>query len=248
MVNVSIVTYHTPEQELHVCLQSLQNCKLINRIDIIDNGSEQRLELFFRNNYPLVRYIANQNTGYGAAHNISMQQSIDQGVKYHLVLNSDIYFNAGTIERCIDYMDNHPQIGQLIPAVTFPDGSFQPVCHPLPTPWNLISHRFLPHWINTKARNRYEMRCYDMTQPINVPYHHGCFMLFRSSVLKEIGLFDSRYFMYPEDIDITRRIHAHYQTIYYPHVSIVHAHRAQSKTNLRLLWIHITNILKYFRK
>jgi len=54
--------------------------------------------------------------------------------------------------------------------------------------------------------------------------------------------------MYPEDIDITRRMHAKYKTIYYPDVSIIHDHGAESYKNIRMLRIHIVNMVKYFNK
>lgn len=73
-------------------------------------------------------------------------------------------------------------------------------------------------------------------------------MFFRVEALKDVGLFDERFFMYPEDIDITRRMHAKYRTMFYPFVSIVHAHAAASKTNKKMLKIHILNMIKYFNK
>ena len=58
----------------------------------------------------------------------------------------------------------------------------------------------------------------------------------------------SEYFMYPEDIDLTRRIHEHYRTVMYPAVEITHNHAQGSYHSSRLLWIHITNMIKYFIK
>lgn len=73
-------------------------------------------------------------------------------------------------------------------------------------------------------------------------------MLLRVSALREIGLFDERFFMYPEDIDFTRRMHEKYKTIYFPGASIIHDHRAASRKNSRMLKIHAENMLRYFRK
>ena len=61
-------------------------------------------------------------------------------------------------------------------------------------------------------------------------------------------MFDERFFMYPEDIDITRRMHSKYRTMYWPNVSVVHAHRAASYKSTRMLKIHIVNMVKYFNK
>lgn len=248
-LNVSIVTYHTDTAELKACLDSLLACDAVQRIDIVDNGNEQRLARFCSESYPdRVEYIANNNVGYGAAHNISLRRSLDSEIDYHLVINSDVYFDPGTLEKCLEYIDAHPSVGQLIPHTIFPDGRFQPVCHRIPSPLDLIMHRFMPKSLFRRWRDGYEMLDCDLTKPLNVPYHHGCFMLFRLDALREVGLFDERFFMYPEDIDITRRVHQRYETIYFPGATIVHAHRAESRTNFKLLRIHAFNMLRYFCK
>lgn len=248
-LNVSIVTYHTAEDELAACLDSILACGAVRRVDIVDNGSERRLSDFCLKRYPdRVEYIANENKGYGAGHNVSLRRSIDDGVDYHLVINSDVYFPHNTLEKCLGFMELNQQAGQLIPHTVFPDGSFQPVCHRIPTPLDLLMHRFVPKSLMKQWRDHYEMRDCDLSEPLNVPYHHGCFMLFRMAALRQVGLFDERYFMYPEDIDMTRRVHERYETIYYPEVTIVHAHRAESRVNFRMLRIHAVNMLLYFFK
>jgi hypothetical protein len=73
-------------------------------------------------------------------------------------------------------------------------------------------------------------------------------MLLRTEALEKVGLFDERFFMYPEDIDLTRRIHRHYATCFYPDVSVIHAHTQGSYKNRKLLWIHLINMAKYFNK
>jgi len=61
-------------------------------------------------------------------------------------------------------------------------------------------------------------------------------------------MFDERFFMYPEDIDLTRRIHRKYRTVFYPEVSVVHQHAQGSYSNVKLLFIHIRNMVRYFNK
>ena len=56
------------------------------------------------------------------------------------------------------------------------------------------------------------------------------------------------FFMYPEDIDLTRRIHKKYRTVFYPKVSIVHHHEQSSYKNRKMLWVHIVNLIRYFNK
>ena len=73
-------------------------------------------------------------------------------------------------------------------------------------------------------------------------------MLTRVRALNDVGLFDERFFMYPEDIDLTRRINRHYTTMYVPSVNVVHDHRAASYKNHRMMWIHSANMIRYFNK
>jgi len=100
----------------------------------------------------------------------------------------------------------------------------------------------------SSSNARYELRHLDHSRPINAPYLSGCFMLLRTEALTKAGLFDERFFMYPEDIDLTRRIHRDYLTLYYPSETIVHAHRQASYHSLKMLWIHVTNMCRYFNK
>jgi len=83
---------------------------------------------------------------------------------------------------------------------------------------------------------------------MDVPYLSGCFMFLRVAALKEVGTFDERFFMYPEDIDLTRRIHRKYRTVFYPEVSIVHHHAQSSYKNGKMMWIHGLNLIEYFNK
>mgnify|MGYP003611155927 FL=1 len=73
-------------------------------------------------------------------------------------------------------------------------------------------------------------------------------MLLRSKALQKVGLFDERFFMYPEDIDLTRRIREYYRTVFYPHVPVIHNHAQGSYKSKKLLWIHIINLIRYFNK
>lgn len=257
MVAASIVTYNTPADELQKCLSMLAACPQITRVDIIDNSRQKYIAdiVNTHNSTPeapttqQVNYIPNDNTGYGAANNISLRQSLSQpSLKYHLVLNSDIEFSPSVITQLLTLMEQDPSIALTIPKVTDTNGIEQSHYHPLPTPFDLIAHRFLPRrWVRRRM-DRYEIKIDGLTQPLNLPYVHGCFMLMRCDALRKIGLFDERFFMYPEDIDLTRRLHQHYLTLAVPHVSIIHAHRAASRRSLKMLRIHITNMIRYFNK
>lgn len=246
-VSASIVTYKTDCNELKKCIESMQ-INFISPIFISDNSPTDELKSFCTELKEVVYICNNGNVGYGAGHNIAIRKAIELKTDYHLVINSDVYFNKGIIDQIIAYMDQNEDVAQLMPNTVYPNGDLQHVVRLLPTPVNLIFRRFLPKSMVDRMNNRYLLEFYDHKTPINVAYHQGSFMFFRTKCFEKVGLFDERFFMYPEDIDITRRMHKYYRTMFWPKVTIVHAHRAASYKNKKMLKIHITNMIKYFNK
>ena len=246
MITASIVSYHHHPSEI----RKIIDCVLaapVDKLFIIDHSSNDLLREL-EGVSKRVRYIHSINRGYGAGHNIAIREAIELGATYHVVVNPDIYFENGVLERLAEYMDNNKDVGQIMPKVYYPNGDLQYLCKLIPTPLDLIFKRFLPYFIIKKRIYKFQLRFTGYDRIMNVPYLSGCFMFFRISVLQEIGLFDERFFMYPEDIDITRRIHEKYKTIFFPDVFIIHAHAAASKKNFKMLKVHILNMVKYFNK
>lgn len=246
MITVSIVTYKTDISELRNCLKSLDS-SLVRRIFIVDNSRMLTIANFC-NTIDKVEYIGSDNVGYGAGHNIAIRKAMKLNVKYHLVMNSDVYFGEEVLPKLVEYMNANEDVAQVQPNVIYPDGTMQYGCRLLPSPLNLISRRFLNESIAKRINHNFMLYGFDHKIPMNLPYHQGSFMLFRTECFNKVGLFDERFFMYPEDIDITRRMHKHFRTMFWPEVTIVHAHRAASYKSMRMLMIHIYNMIKYFNK
>ena len=248
MLNISIVLYHPKwEQEVLPLVEELLRVKNLRKIFLLDNSeskSEQQ-----KLNSEKVRYMfMGSNLGYGKAHNIALRDSAYHKTEMHLVMNSDIRVEAEDIDAMHDWLLTNPQVGQLMPKVLNPDGSQQYLAKRLPTPLDVFGRRFLPKWMMRSRNTRYELRDMDLSRPINAPYLSGCFMMLRTKAVVEAGLFDERYFMYPEDMDLTRTIHRNYLTLYYPAWTIVHEHAQASYKDKHMLRIHIQNMCRYFNK
>lgn len=245
MINCSVVLYNNSFTEIASLVKSLRQSEVIEKIYLIDNSPILNVE--FRK--LSINYIfTGKNLGYGAGHNIALRKTIVQGIPYHLVVNPDISFDPVIIDSIVQFMNNNSETGQIMPKVYYPNGEIQYLCKLLPTPFDLIFRRFIPeNWTKTRTE-RFELRKSGYNTLLDVPYLSGCFMFLRTKAIKEVGIFDERFFMYPEDIDLTRRIHQKYRTVFYPEVSIVHHHAQESYTNLKMLWIHITNLIRYFNK
>jgi GT2 family glycosyltransferase len=248
MITASIVIYNSPERDLQTIISCIAQ-STVRTIYVIDNTPDDRIKEFVQKLSKKVVYMQGQgNVGYGAAHNIAIRESIRQGSNYHLVVNADIEFSEGTIEKLVNFMEDHPEAGQVIPKIVYPDGEIQYVCKLIPTPFDLLFRRFLFAQLNKKRADKFQLKFTGYNKIMNVPYHHGCFMFFSVSALIEIGLFDERFFMYPEDIDITRRMHEKYATLFYPYLEVTHTHTAESRKNLKMFFIHSMNMIRYFNK
>ena len=80
----------------------------------------------------------------GAGHNQALRKVLKSKSKYHLILNSDVYFDPSVLEQLADYMDLNEDVAQVQPNIIYPDGRMQYTCRLLPTPVDLIFRRFLP--------------------------------------------------------------------------------------------------------
>ena len=246
MLTASIVTYHTPKDDL----ERLIHCVLsssINKLFLVDNSRNDALRCM-QDLSPRIRYIHSENVGYGRAHNIAIREAIEAGSRYHVVINPDIYFGEGVIEELTNYMETYPDIGLVMPRVENPGGGVRYICKLLPTPFDLLIRRFLPASIFSHQQERFTLKFSGYDTEMNVPYLSGCFMFIRTEALKKVGLFDERFFMYGEDTDLSRRIHAQYRTMYYPNVMIHHGACRASYKSFRMLLVHIINLIRYFNK
>jgi GT2 family glycosyltransferase len=244
---ISIVTYDTDMDILRKCLISIRSSNIKSDIFLIDNSPICNIN-DIANEFGCQLLHLVHNPGYGAAHNVALSKSLGDGYRYHLVLNADVNFSSNVLGQIIDFMDARSEIGQLMPKVLNPDGSTQNLCKLVPTPIDLFVRRFVPKMVSSRMKKGFELPDFDYQSHIFVPYLSGCFMFLRCAAVKSVGLFDERFFMYPEDIDFTRRMAVEYETVFYPSVAITHEYGGASYKSIKMLLIHCINITRYFNK
>lgn len=248
MITASIVLYKTDILIINRLLTCVSNNNVINIIYIIDNSPTQ-INFNF-SNFDKVIYIKSENLGYGSSHNIALSKIINFS-DFHFIINPDVFFDPSILQVLINRINMDNDIGLLMPKVLFPNGNLQFLCKRLPNPLDLFLRRFsffFPKNFIEKSHLNYELQNFSYSQELNVPNLSGCFMLLRVSSLKLIGFFDPRFFMYAEDMDLSRRMHVFFKTLYYPNVFIYHEHAKSSYKNFNLLLQHIFSVVKYFNK
>ena len=238
--------YETPVEELGQVLRQIRWDRRLASVTVVDNSPTPVLQEIVEASG--AHYIfTNRNLGYGAGHNVAMREAIEQST-YHLVCNPDVVCNPEVLQQLKAFMDRNPQVGLVMPKVFYPTGKEQHLCKLLPTPVDLFVRRFAGDRMLQRSRARYELRELDMSATREVPSLSGCFMFLRSSVLQEVGLFDPRYFMYMEDVDLCRRVGEVARTVFYPQVSIEHGYSKGSYRDPKLLRYHLLSAIRYFNK
>lgn len=249
-ITVSIVLYKNKTKVIKELCESLSFSDKLMDIHFVDNSPTDRLKTQIEASLDCHYTWMGKNIGFGPGHNSIMDKHLHSG-SYHLVLNPDVYYDQGTIERIMEFMDDSPNIGLLLPRVLNPNGTEQPLYKLLPSPVDLIIRRFIPAVFSPffeSSLKRYRMAFADVTDTFDAPYLSGCFMFIRKKALKEIGLFDTRFFLYCEDVDLSRRIRQKWRTVYNGSISIYHYFQKGSYHSPNLLFHHVISAVKYFSK
>ncbi len=247
-MTASLVAYRHTFDELRPLLEAVV-ASCVERLTVVDNSSSPELEAALRGWSDKVTYRASANIGFGAAHNLALREAMAAGADFHFVVNPDIRLEPDAFARMGRFLTEHPSVGLLMPKTLNVDGSLQHNCKLLPTPMDLLGRYFLPKRWNARRNARFTLQAFDHDRTFEVPYLCGCFLVLRLEALRQVGLFDERFFMYPEDIDLTRRMwSAGWHPTYWPGASVVHAHAAGSYHSLRLFAVHCWNLAKYFTK
>jgi len=249
-LSISIILYEQDIAELSGLLYDIKKINLCSKLYILDN-SPLKIDLSSLVDDSTEIIYSSENLGYGKGHNACIERAIKAGSQYHLIINPDVRFNGEDIRELYEFMEENEDVGMLIPSVTYEDGSFQYIYKLLPDPLTLFSRygaKFLPKSIVEKLNFHYEMRHKDFSKPFELPVVSGCFMFCRTKALEDVGGFDDRFFMYMEDVDLSRRISHNYKNIYYPYVQITHGFSKASFKNFRMMRAHIASVIKYFNK
>lgn len=246
-ITASIVVYNNDCDEISRLLDCLVLSNVV-KIFIIDNSVTSTFQNLCLNRK--IEYIHNPtNPGFGAAHNIAITKTIELGCAYHFIVNPDIYFEGDIITPMIEYMHMDSSIGMLMPQILNLDGTVQNLPKLLPSPLSILLRKIKkPSAIYQKFINQYELRNVPKELIYNAPVLSGCFTLLNLEAIKKVGLYDDTYFMYFEDWDLSRRMHQHYKTIYFPLVSVFHGYDSGANKSKKLFKIYINSAFTYFNK
>lgn len=246
-LSVGIVTYNSADKICNLLESLYRHTAVPMQVYVVDNGSTDGTVPLVRRQFPLVHVIESpENGGFGYGHN-RLLEAVDS--KYHAIVNPDIVLHDDVFTPLVDYLDRHADTALITPRVTNPDGSEQFLPKRLPTVRYMVLGRLskvIPPLKGVRAA--YTRSDETFTEPAEIAFCTGCFMLLRTSVFKACGGFDEQFFMYLEDADLSRRVAEYGKLVFYPGVSVEHQWEAASGKSMKFLKIHLDSMHKYMKK
>lgn len=228
---IIIVSYNTRDLLvacLDTALTGLQRSGLNGEVWVVDNASADGSAQAVADHFPTVHLVANrENVGFAAGNNLAVRM-IRQGAaspRHFLFLNPDTRVLDDALGIMVRFLDDTPDAGAAGARLLHRDGSFQHSAFSFPGLAQIWFDFFPlhPRLVESRLNGRYPRRRYAQGQPFEVDHPLGAALMVRAETLNQVGVFDERFFMYCEEIDLCRRIKAAGWKIYcVPQAEIVH--------------------------
>jgi len=231
-VTIVVISYNTSKLTRD-CLRSVyeQTQGIEYEVIVVDNNSEDGSALAIAEEFPQVKLMAlKENLGFARANNLAAKEVKSEFI---LLLNPDTVVLDGAIQKLLKFAKENPEAGIWGGRTLFADGSLNPYsCWQKMTIWSLLCQSSGLTWIFPKSSifnteifggwNRDSVRQVDIIS--------GCLLLIRRSLWEELKGFDTEFFMYGEDDDLSLRAgQMGYKPMITPDATIIHYGGASEK-------------------
>jgi GT2 family glycosyltransferase len=244
-ISIIIVNYNTCDL-LRDCLRSVYASEgsYHYEVIIVDNHSSDDSVAMVQAEFPQARLICSDvNCGYACANNIGLRAAQGQHL---LLLNPDTVLPPDALQSMLAFVEEHPDAGVAGPKLVLADGSLDLACRRSFPTLDVAFYRLVglsKRYPDSSRFNRYNLGYLDPDLVAEVDSVVGAFMWIRREALEQAGLFDERFFMYAEDIDLCYRIKVeHGWKVYYNPAVVVRHYKSQATTKR---WIPMT--IQFYR-
>ncbi len=168
-------------------------------IYIVDNASSDSSYEYLKRKVSNAKIIRNKNNdGFAKGNNDAIKDALSLGFEYILLLNMDtVVEDQSAFSNLLKTFDQDNKIGAVQSRLMlWPEKS---LINSLGNKSHFLGFGFCSNYGDLYSEISVENYS-------NIFYPSGAAVLFKSSVLKEVSLFDETYFMYSEDQDLGWRI------------------------------------------
>jgi GT2 family glycosyltransferase len=235
MPKLAVIVVSTNEAEwLKPCLETLFAHAGTADLDVIvaDNESTDGTAELIGREFPLARVVRCANRGFGHANNRGYMAT---DASYVLFLNPDTEVLDGTFSDLVAEMNKRPEVGVIGVKQLTPDGQLFPTIRRFPSLSRTLADALgegLAKRLSWKGERELDLSAYE--RDTYCDWVSGSFMLVRREALAGAGIFDERFFVYSEEVDLCRRIkRAGWRVVHLPSMTIVH-HAGKAGFNPRV--------------
>jgi GT2 family glycosyltransferase len=253
-LSVLTVTWNSSKQIIDQINSVISGCSGLSFEQLIaDNGSKDGTLELVKNQFPNLKILAfDKNLGFGAANNELAKFSSGEFI---LLLNPDMKVEPGSLSKIVDWAKKKPKAGIISCKLLDNKGNFNRNTSPRRFP-KVIDQVCvllkLPH-LFPGILNKYLMYDLDPSKAQKVDTVQGSFMLVRREIYLKLSnrLFDQRYFIWFEDVDLCREAtNLGYEVWYTPVISCTDL-SGMSFAQRPLVWKQkqfSKSMLQYFQK
>ncbi len=209
---IVIVSYDV-RADLERCLRSIvgRTAPFPTTIAVVDNGSSDGTLDMVRGDFPTVHAIdAGSNVGFSRGNNLGIRATSSDLV---LLLNPDTEVPGGQVQVLVRALLADSAAAAAGPRLVDAEGRAELSFGPMVSPWGeFTQRRLIRHY---EAGHPWATRRVEQLtrQPGPHDWVSGACLLARRADLEAVGLFDERYFMYTEDVDLCAAFRARGRTV-----------------------------------
>jgi GT2 family glycosyltransferase len=180
------------------CVTSLMSMTYANcTVAVVDNGSTDGSVPRIRGRFPGLQILeTRRNLGYAEGNNVGMRLALEQGSDYILLLNNDTIVAPSLVSDLVRAAEACPDGGFFSPTIYYSSD---------PKRIWFAGVDWLETTMEFRHRSDDPGARVDTRGVVDTDYASGCALLTRSSVLRRIGLLDSKFFLTFEETDLCYR-------------------------------------------
>jgi N-acetylglucosaminyl-diphospho-decaprenol L-rhamnosyltransferase len=190
-----VVTYNALPW-LEQCLASTGGVPTV----VVDNGSTDGTQALVRERFPAVRLLEQENAGLGAGWNRGIEETES---RYVLILNADAWLTGGSLERLVALADSRPDAAVVAPRLLNVDGTLQRSVRSFPTLWRLATEYLFLRKLAPRTRlfNAFYAGGFEHDRLYEADWVMGACLLVRREAIGQVGLLDTSFFLFGEEVD-----------------------------------------------
>lgn len=252
MISVLTVNYHSAA-ELAQLVESLRAHRPAEPIEVIVTNNSPSQRLSFPGSDLSVTVIDADNPGFAVGINRAFRASKGE---YLMLANPDLQVTAHALDSAAALLNLRRDVGLVLPRLLYPDGRVQPSIRRFYTWPDVLYARSPFRALGWRPAFFRRYLCEDLTslprtsKPVDVDWGIGGAMFLRRADCDPTGIFDERFFLYFEDVDLCLRTWQRGQrVIHAPGIECIHSHRRSSGNPLSAAgWHHFRSMMRFIAK